>query len=74
MTAQTNLEILTTPLGLPGSLSLENDKLVWEKVNVGAYVWNSVYVSGLSVFLILILSSLTAFCLSRYPFPEIRTC
>ncbi|CAJ1004273.1 MULTISPECIES: carbohydrate ABC transporter permease [Bacillales] len=65
---KSNLEILTSPLGLPASLSLENYKLVWEKVNFGAYVWNSVYVSGLSVLLILFLSSLAAFYLSRYPF------
>ncbi|USG66371.1 carbohydrate ABC transporter permease [Brevibacillus ruminantium] len=65
---KSNLEILTAPLALPESLSLENYKLVWNKVNFGAYIWNSVYVSAMSVFLILFLSSMAAFYLSRFSF------
>jgi len=65
---KSNMEILTEPLGLPHSLSIENYVSVWEKVNFGAYVWNSIYVSGLSVFFILFISSLAAFYLSRYTF------
>ncbi|MEJ8548237.1 carbohydrate ABC transporter permease [Brevibacillus borstelensis] len=65
---KSNLEILTSPLALPTSFSFENYTMVWDKVNFGAYIWNSVYVSGLSVFLIIFLSSLAAFYLSRYKF------
>ncbi|WNC15377.1 carbohydrate ABC transporter permease [Brevibacillus brevis] len=65
---KSNMEILTSPLGLPHSLAGANYAEVWERVNFGAYVWNSVYVSALSVFFILFLSSLAAFYLSRYPF------
>lgn len=65
---KSNLEILTSPLGLPSRFTLENYIQVWEKVSFGKYVWNSVYVSGLSVFLILFISSLAAFYLSRFPF------
>ncbi|QQE74903.1 carbohydrate ABC transporter permease [Brevibacillus composti] len=65
---KSNIDILTAPLAPPETFSLENYKLVWNKVNFGAYIWNSVYVSGLSVFLILFLSSMAAFYLSRYPF------
>ncbi|RNB83560.1 carbohydrate ABC transporter permease [Brevibacillus panacihumi] len=65
---KSNLEILTSPLGLPHSFSFENYVLVWEKVSFGSYVWNSVYVSALSVFFILFISSLAAFYLSRFSF------
>lgn len=65
---KSNLEILTSPLALPTSVSLENYFLVWEKVNFSDYIWNSLYVSGMSVFLIMFVSSLAAFYLSRYSF------
>ncbi|WP_252502227.1 carbohydrate ABC transporter permease [Sporosarcina sp. Marseille-Q4943] len=63
-----NLEILTAPLSFPKEFTLENFAVVWEKVNFSSYVWNSVYVSALSIFFILFFSSLAAFYLSRYDF------
>jgi raffinose/stachyose/melibiose transport system permease protein len=65
---KSNLEILTSPIGLPQTFSFQNYVEVWEKVSFGSYIWNSVYVSALSVFLILFLSSLAAFYLSRFSF------
>ncbi|MED1785705.1 carbohydrate ABC transporter permease [Brevibacillus fortis] len=65
---KSNLDILTSPLGLPSFFSLDNYIEVWEKVNFEAYMWNSIYVSGMSVFFILFISSLAAFYLSRYSF------
>ena len=47
---KSNLEILTSPLGLPKSFSLENYLTVWNKVNFSGYLWNSIYVSALSIF------------------------
>lgn len=63
-----NIEILTAPLSLPKVMTFDNFVMVWEKVNFGSYIWNSVYVSALSIFLILFFSSLAAFYLSRYDF------
>src|SRR4051812_22546605 len=63
-----NLEILTAPLSFPKEFTLENFAIVWDKVNFGSYVWNSIYVSALSIFFILFFSSLAAFYLSRYDF------
>ncbi|UFJ41385.1 carbohydrate ABC transporter permease [Brevibacillus humidisoli] len=65
---KTNMEILTSPLGLPSQISLDNYFQVWDEVNFKQYVWNSIYVSAMSVFLILFVSSLAAFYLSRYSF------
>ncbi|GIN40217.1 MULTISPECIES: carbohydrate ABC transporter permease [Heyndrickxia] len=65
---KSNLEILTSPLGLPKSFSLENYLTVWNKVNFSGYLWNSIYVSALSIFLILFVSSLAAYYLSRYAY------
>lgn len=65
---KTNLEIFRSPLGLPTSFNLQNYIDVWHTVNFSGYVWNSIYVSAGSVFIILFVSSLAAYYLSRYSF------
>lgn len=65
---KSNMEILASPLGLPHAFSLANYVDVWERVSFGTYGWNSIYVSGLSVFFILFISSMAVFYLARYPF------
>jgi raffinose/stachyose/melibiose transport system permease protein len=65
---KTKLEIFTSPLGFPEKLQFENYALVWEKVNFSGYVWNSIVVSLISVFLVVFVSSLAGFYLARYRF------
>ncbi|NOU94001.1 ABC transporter permease subunit [Paenibacillus sp. LMG 31456] len=65
---KTKQEITTHPLGLPSSFSLENYTSVWKKVHFADYFLNSLYISSVSVFLILFVSSLAAFYISRYTF------
>lgn len=65
---KTNLEIFRSPLGLPSAFNLQNYIDVWQTVNFSGYVWNSIYVSAGSVFVILFVSSLAAYYLSRYSF------
>ena len=65
---KSKLEIFTSPLGLPEKLSFENYQIVWEKVNFSDYIWNSIIVSSASVFIVIFVSSLAAFYLSRYSF------
>lgn len=65
---KTNLEIFTSPLGLPSSFSLDNYIEVWNKVNFSTYFLNSVIVSASSVVLVIFISSLAAFYLARYKF------
>lgn len=65
---KTNLEIFTSPLSLPDSFSLANYKEVWEVVNFSDYIWNSIIVSVSVVFIVLFVSSMAGFYLSRYSF------
>ena len=65
---KTNLEIFTEPLSLPKSFSLDNYKEVWNVVNFSDYVWNSIFVSFATVFIVLLVASMAGFYLSRYKF------
>jgi raffinose/stachyose/melibiose transport system permease protein len=65
---KTNLDIMTHPLGLPTSLSLENYVTVWKKVHFADYFLNSLIISSTSVLIILFVSSMAAFYLARYTF------
>ncbi|WP_213525065.1 carbohydrate ABC transporter permease [Paenibacillus sp. J31TS4] len=65
---KTNMEIMTSPLGLPKSFTLDNYIEVWKQVHFSDYFLNSLLVSSVSVFLILLVSSMAAFYLSRYTF------
>lgn len=62
------MDIFTSPLSLPNSLSLENYKAVWEVVDFSSYIWNSLIVSAASVFIVLFVSSMAGYYLSRYTF------
>lgn len=65
---KSNLEIFTNPLGLPTSFSLDNYKEVWHVVKFSDYIWNSIFVSAASVFIVLLVSSMAGYYLSRYDF------
>ncbi|MGO0062859.1 carbohydrate ABC transporter permease [Brevibacillus fluminis] len=61
-------EIFTSPLSLPDVFSLEPYRKLWELVPFQDYIWNSVFVSVVTVALILLFSSLAAFYLARFSF------
>lgn len=63
-----NAEIFTNPLSLPTSFNLDNYIEVWEVVNFSNYIVNSIIVSSASVFIVLFVSSLAGYYLSRYRF------
>ncbi|WP_026691324.1 carbohydrate ABC transporter permease [Alteribacter aurantiacus] len=65
---KTNMEIFTSPLSLPESLTFENYVEVWNVVRFSDYIWNSIFVSGMSVFIVLFVSSMAGYYLSRYSF------
>ncbi|TVY07531.1 carbohydrate ABC transporter permease [Paenibacillus cremeus] len=65
---KSKLEIMASPLSLPTSFSFTNYVSVWKKVHFADYFLNSLYVSLVSVALIVVVSSMTAFYLARYPF------
>ena len=65
---KTKREISTSPLGFPNEISLRNFIDVWNKVHFDDYFLNSVFVTGTSVVVILLITSMGAFYLARYSF------
>ena len=63
---KTKKEITTSPLGLPHRFSFDNFVEVWNKVNFAKFLGNSVWVSVISVLIILFISSMAAFYLARF--------
>ena len=61
-------EIFMNPLSFPKSFSLDTYRRLLEEVPFGTYFFNSVFVSVVSVLLILVTTSLAAFYIARYTF------
>jgi raffinose/stachyose/melibiose transport system permease protein len=61
-------EIFSSPYGLPSSLSFVNYINAWETANFAVYFKNSIFVTSVSVFLILFVSSMAAYVLARFQF------
>jgi raffinose/stachyose/melibiose transport system permease protein len=61
-------EIFMNPLSFPKSFSLDTYRKLLEEVPFGTYFFNSVFVSVISVLLILVTTSLAAFYIARYTF------
>jgi raffinose/stachyose/melibiose transport system permease protein len=66
---RTNPEFHANPWGLPSKLNFENYVKVWQTSPIPTYFLNSLIVSSISVFLILLLSSMAAYAFSRLKFP-----
>ncbi|MCD4838852.1 MULTISPECIES: carbohydrate ABC transporter permease [Neobacillus] len=62
------IEIFTNPLSLPKSFSLQTYEKLLDQVPFMTYFYNSVFVSVVSVLLILITTSLAAFYIARYTY------
>ncbi|MGB8451538.1 MAG: carbohydrate ABC transporter permease [Anaerocolumna sp.] len=65
---KTNTEYLTNPYSLPSGFNIPNYINAIEKANMAAYFLNSLYVTILSTFLLLILAIPISYCLARYHF------
>jgi raffinose/stachyose/melibiose transport system permease protein len=61
-------EIFMNPLSFPESFSVDTYRKLLEEVPFGTYFFNSVFVSVISVLLILVTTSLAAFYIARYTF------
>ncbi len=66
---RTNPELYANPWGLPTRLNFENYAKVWQTSPIPTYFLNSLIVSSISTFLILLLSSMAAYAFSRLKFP-----
>jgi len=65
---KTNIQILKNPLSLPVSMSFAAYHKLLQQVPFGTYFWNSVFVSVVSVVLILLFAVMASFYIARYPF------
>lgn len=65
-------EIFTNPFGLPEKWNLTSYIAAWKDANFGDYFLNSLIVTGISILLIIIISSMGAYVLARYEFPGRR--
>ncbi|WP_370457928.1 carbohydrate ABC transporter permease [Thalassobacillus sp. CUG 92003] len=65
---KTSTEIFTSPLAFPKSFTLETYRNLLEQIPFMTFFMNSVIVSGVSVALILVTSSLAAFYIARFTF------
>lgn len=65
-------EIFSNPFGLPEKWNLTSYIAAWKDANFGDYFLNSLIVTGISILLIIIISSMGAYVLARYEFPGRR--
>lgn len=66
---KTDQEIFFSPWTLPAVLQWSNFERAWVEAHIGEYFFNSIVVVIPSIFLTLLLSSMTAYVLARFPFP-----
>ncbi len=65
---KTNAELFNSPFALPESFSLDNAARVWGETNFVLYLGNSVIVTASAVLAILVVGTMAAYALARYPF------
>jgi raffinose/stachyose/melibiose transport system permease protein len=62
------VELSTTPFALPHNPTLKNFIKVLTDGKIGLYIWNSFRVTGISLFLIIVLSATASFALAKFKF------
>jgi raffinose/stachyose/melibiose transport system permease protein len=65
---KTNAELFNSPFALPESFSLTNAARVWGETNFVLYLGNSVIVTATAVLAILVVGTMAAYAIARYPF------
>lgn len=63
-----NAEFYGNPWTLPQTLYFQNFADAWQKANMGAYMLNSVIVTALGIFLLIIIALPAAYVLARFEF------
>ena len=63
-----NSEFYGNPWKLPQTLFFQNFADAWGSAKMGEYMLNSVIVTGLALFLLLVIALPAAYCLSRFKF------
>ena len=65
---KTDREIFNQPWGLPAAPQWANFARAWAEAGIGRYFFNSVLVTVISLFFILLLSAMAAYVLARFRF------
>jgi N-acetylglucosamine transport system permease protein len=65
---KTSLELFTNPWMPTAKPQWSNFMDAWTKANIGRYFLNSVFVTAISMFLILLIGSMAAYALARFVF------
>lgn len=65
---KSNWEIFEGPFSPPGRVMWENYARAWTEANVGRYFANSVFVTVISVFFIVLLSAMATYAITRLEF------
>jgi N-acetylglucosamine transport system permease protein len=66
---RSSVEFFTNPFGLPSVWKYQNFFYAWKQGNVGVYFRNSVFITTVCVTIIILLSAMASFALSRLKFP-----
>lgn len=64
-----SIELFERPWGLPSSMQWANFADAWREAGIGQYFLNSVFVTVVSMFFILLIGSMAAYALARFVFP-----
>lgn len=65
---KTSRELFVTPWGLPASPQWVNFATAWTEAGIGRYFMNSVFVTAVTMFFILLIGSMAAYALARFAF------
>ncbi|MDR1117698.1 MAG: carbohydrate ABC transporter permease [Bifidobacteriaceae bacterium] len=65
---KTTKEILASPLSLPQHWGFDNYVTAWTDAAIGEFFFNTLIVVGCALFLVMLLGSMCAYVLARFPF------
>ncbi|MEC5422938.1 carbohydrate ABC transporter permease [Virgibacillus sp. C22-A2] len=65
---KTNMEVLVNPFGFPEKINFESYKNVFELGDFFTYFRNSIFITAVSLFVLLLVTVMASYALSRYKF------
>lgn len=63
-----NIEILTKPLALPSRLTMASYKKLFVELNYFDYIFNSAFISIITLVMVIVFSVMVAYYIARFPF------
>ncbi|MDR2479603.1 MAG: carbohydrate ABC transporter permease [Treponema sp.] len=66
---KTNREVIFSAIALPKAVHWENYVHAWNTAHIGAYFFNSVFVSIVAIIFTVVVGALAAFILAKFQFP-----